>query len=71
MKEKNDIEYRHVFTFLFLIVDHIKQAIFWRTKNICPITVFDFLKLTRCLKKDFICLCGKIFQTYKRVFLVD
>ena len=29
-----------------------------------------YLTFTNCLKKDFVCV-GKIFQTYKRVFLVD
>lgn len=41
--ETNDIKDGHMFAFLFLIVDHIKQTIFWKAKNICPITVFDFL----------------------------
>lgn len=56
------------FIFLFFIADHIKQTTFWKTKKHAQSL---YLTFTRCLKKDFICLCGKIFQIYKRIFLVD
>lgn len=65
---KNDFKYRHMFTFVFFTVDHIKHT-FWNTKK-KKCAQLLYLTFTNCLKKDFVCV-GKIFQTYKRVFLVD
>lgn len=40
--EKSDIKYRRMFTFPFLRVDHIKQTLFWKAKNISQLLYLTF-----------------------------